>query len=219
MRPTKAHFLRTTAQQESQDEQAELNGLQGYELMCAKLHQDKRRLKGIQSLELRADYKRKQFSEYRPWIEGALSAGSGKQDDVLMTMLIWAMDISEFDTALRLAEYALFHELSVPNFDRSLGCIVVEEFADQAKKARDLKQPFELEWLTQTQTLTLHADMPDEVRAKLYREIGELQKESELELALANFKRALELDNSVGVKGSIDRLEKQLAKNANPPDS
>ena len=52
--------------------------------------------------------------------------------------------------------------------------------------------------------------MPDEVKAKLLREMGELEKESEPETALAHFKRALELDSQISVKGAITKLEKQL---------
>ncbi len=67
-------------------------------------------------------------------------------------------------------------------------------------------------YLEQVNQMTSEQDMPDQVRAKLLRELGEGLKEAQPDIALAYLKRALELDQDVGVKGSITQLEKAIEK-------
>ncbi|WP_053067785.1 phage terminase small subunit [Muribacter muris] len=214
--PARAHFLRVTAENETaQSPQKSLAGLKGYDLVLASLNVHKRSLKQLQSTERKIAFKRQVFPEYQPWIDGALSAGTGAQDTVLMTMLVWAIDIDAFDTALKIARYALFHDLVMPeHFNRTTACVVVEEIAAKATKARETQQPFEANVLVQVNELitAFDADMPDPVRAKLLRELAELIEESEPENALAYYARAIELDGNCGAKGLRSRLEKKLAK-------
>lgn len=211
--PARAHFLQMTAESESRSERDNMAGLQGYDLILAQLNAHKRQLKQIQSMERKAEFKRRIFPEYKPWIDGTLNAGTGVQDGVVMQWLVWCIDMENFEYALKIAEYALFHDLVLPErFQRTLATTIAEEFADIAKRARDSKKSFDLAYLTQVNTLTAESDMPDEVRAKLLREMGELEKESDPELALIHLKRALELDANVGVKGSIAKIEKRLEK-------
>lgn len=213
MRPTRANRLRKEAEKFSASEANELSGLKGYDLILTQLNTHKRQLKQIQSMERKADFKRSIFPEYQPWIDGTLQAGTGVQDGVLMQWLVWSIDINDLDYALKIAEYALFHDLVLPErFQRTLATTVVEEFANVAKRARESQKPFELSYLIKANELTADHDMPDEVKAKLLREMGELEKESEPETALAHFKRALELDSQISVKVAITKLEKQLEK-------
>lgn len=213
MRPTKAHYLRVMAQQSAVQAEHSTAGLQGYALIAAQLAAHKRQLKQIQSMSRKAEFKRKIFPEYRPWIEGVLNAGSGKQDDVVMTWLVWAMDMGDFNTALHIARYALMHDLAMPEqFNRTVATVTCEEIATSAKKARDGQQPFELSYLKQAEQLTQGFDMPDEVRAKLYRELAEFSAESDPIGALNYCIQALELDNRIGVKGLKAKLEKRLAQ-------
>ncbi|WGE78035.1 phage terminase small subunit [Actinobacillus equuli subsp. haemolyticus] len=190
-----------------------LDGLTGYELLRIQLSTHQRQLKQLQSVERKIEFKKGIFAEYQPWIDGALSAGTGAQDEVLMTWLVWCADISNYDYFVKIAEYALFHELALPiRYERTLGTTIAEEIADAAKRARDLGNDFDLTVLTKINELTAGEDMPDQVRAKLIREIAEREVEQDLTLALSHFKRAFELDESIGVKGIIAKLEKQLDK-------
>lgn len=84
MRPTKRHFLETTAALASAAESAELEQFDDYEKMLHLLARHKKDLSNIQSMEKRAEYKKQILPDYLPWIEGALKAGTGKQDNVLM---------------------------------------------------------------------------------------------------------------------------------------
>lgn len=220
MRPTRASRLRKEAEKLAQtDPQAQsLAGLTGYDLLLAQLNAHKRQMSQVQSMERRAEIKANIFAEYQPWIDGVLQAGTGVQDAVLMTWLVWCIDANLLDYAIKIADYALFHDLVLPErFNRTLATTVAEEFADLSKKARSAKKPFEVAYLEQVQQLTENHDMPDEVRAKLLRELGEGLKESQPETALAHLKRALELDQDVGVKGSISQLEKAIEKAEKEP--
>lgn len=218
--PARAHFLRTTAESESTQSTGSLAGLQGYELMLAQLNTHKRSLKQLQSVERKIEFKRKVFAEYQPWIEGVLSAGSGVQDAVLMTMLVWAIDIGNYPTALAIAKYALFHDLVMPEqFDRTTACVIAEEIALQAKTARDRKAEFDVAVLQQTHELTAEFDMPDPVRARLLREIAEIWADVEPEKTLEIVNRAIELDANCGAKPIRTKLEKILNQQPEQPQS
>lgn len=213
MSPARAHFLRATAENESNQATESLEGLQGYELMLVQLNTHKRSLKQLMSVERKIEFKRSVFHEYQPWIDGALSAGTGVQDAVLMTMLVWAIDIGNYPTALAIAKYALFHDLAMPEqFDRTTACVIAEEIALQAKNARDRKAEFDVDVLLQTHELTAEFDMPDQVRARLLREIAELWYEIEPEKTLEIVNRAIELDANCGAKPIRTKLEKILSK-------
>ena len=59
--------------------------------------------------------------------------------------------------------------------------------------------------------MTLAADMPDEVRAKLHKITGlVLRAEQQPEQALEHLARAMQLDVNAGVKKDIERLEREL---------
>lgn len=220
MSPARAHFLQKLAESETATpNRASLEGLKGYDLVLAQLKAHQRQLKGLQSIERRIEFKRTVFAEYLPWIDGTLAKGSGVQDAVISTTLIWAIDIGDYPTALRIAQYVLMHDLAMPEqFERTPATALVEELADAAKKARDQKQPFEASVLKQANELTAEFDMPDQVRAKLLRELGELIQETEPQTALEHYNRAISLDAQCGAKGLRDRLEKQLAKQAEEQD-
>ncbi|MDE4029393.1 phage terminase small subunit, partial [Glaesserella parasuis] len=74
--------MRVTAELAQSSEQAQLENLDEYEKMLYLLARHKKDLKAIASMEQRASYKKSILHHYLPWIEGALSAGNGKQDNV-----------------------------------------------------------------------------------------------------------------------------------------
>lgn len=226
--PAQAHFMRATAAAES-SAAAEDNPLAlatGYELMLHKLATDRRRLKEVQSMELKAELKRELLPEYVPYVEGVLAAGTGVQDDVLMTVLIWRIDAGDGRGAMEIARYAIAHQLSLPDqYQRTTSTLIAEEFADAAKRARDGGYPVDATALKDVLELTLGQDMPDQVRAKLHKEIGLSLSLSIVDqpltpdvmitgaAALEHMKRAMELNDKVGIKKEIQKLEREL-KNA-----
>ena len=213
MRPTKRHFLEVSAAIANAAETEDLSDFTDYEKMCRILARHRKDLKNIQSTERKATFKKQILPDYLPWITGALSAGTVKQDNVLMTWCVWAIDCGEYHLALQIADYAVFHDLRLPEpFTRTLGTLLAEEFADQAKTAQAANQPFEVAYLEQVQRITAECDMPDESRARLLRELGLLLVEKNPEQALQYLERALGLDQKIGVKGDIKKLRKKLSK-------
>jgi hypothetical protein len=175
-----------------------LAGASRYELMLAKLATDRRRLKQLQSVERKVAVKREVLPEYADYVAGALEGGRGAQDDVLVTVMVWRIDVGDYDGALAIAVYALQHRLTLPD---------QYEAALIALKAEGGK--FDVDRLLQVATLTEASDMPDQVRAKLHKAIGYALQDDPA-TALPYLRRAVELDDRVGAKKDIERLEKAL---------
>lgn len=187
-----------------------------YELMLAKLAEDKRALKGIQSIEKKIELKRQRLPEYAAWIEGRLMAETLAQDDVLATVLIWRIDTGDIAGALNIAEPMLANGLKLPeHYQRDLATAVVEEIADRATGA-DGGNVTTAD-LLRVAALTESCDMPDEVRSKLHKALGLSLREQSPAQALEHLQRALQLNARAGVTKEITKLEKQLAGSAKTP--
>lgn len=190
-----------------------------YELMLHKLAEDKRRLKDIKAVERKIAVKAELLPEYLPWVEGALEAGSGRQDDVLMTVFVWAIDIGQFPLALRICAYAIEHGLTMPDqYQRDVPSVMAEELADGAIKAIEAEQTADLASIEQTLALVAGQDMHDPILAKLYKAYGyALRQAGRLVEAQQALQRALQLFDKVGVKKDIERLETAI-KNSPPAE-
>lgn len=219
--PARRHFQRTSAASSKAAEGISTRkDANQYELMLYKLAEDKRRLHDIQSMERKAEVKRELLPDYAPWVEGVLQGQQGVQDDVLMTVMIWRIDAGDYVGALEIARYAIKHKLSMPDqYKRTTACLIAEEMAEMAIKAHDGGMAINAEPLQQAAEITAEEDMPDEVRAKLYKAIGYAMSSEKplLSKALDYFKRALNLHDKVGVKKDIEKLEREL-KNSTGAD-
>lgn len=201
----------------------------------------KRKLKALQSIEHRAHLKRELLPQFEAWVTGVLDASAiasakdpafrAPQDDVVMNVLIWRLDVGDIDQAVDLFAFARDHGWLLPaNFKRNLSTFVVEEAGEFANNELDAGRPAPLAPLSVLQHLVDQDDMPDEVRARLHKAIGREfarraeapiadgepvmagQKRARLEEALAQLQRAFELDKQSGVKGDIARLQKAIGK-------
>lgn len=217
--PARSHFARVTAARAAAAAAPgqTMVGATPYELMLAKLAADRRALKGVQSVTRKIELKRKLLPEYADYIAGVLCGGRGAQDDVLVTAMVWRIDIGDFDGALDIARYALAHGLSLPDqFERSLACLVAEQFADAALSTYMDGRTFDAARLELVNSLTADADMHDQVRAKLYKALGYALEEPDPTRALEYLRRALSLNDRVGVKKDIDRLSKLVEATSRP---
>lgn len=240
--PALAHRQRKLAQQSAttakkaakagqapeMDEAAEGNS--EYRSLLASLHNDLRALSGIQSIEKRIEKKRKLILPYLPWVKGALEIGEREkapQDEIVVTAMIWALDIQNWELAIEIAAHCIRHGLQLPErYNRTLPCLVVEEIATAAIAAPGSVDSDTL----RTAILIAEGDMPDQVKAKIYRAMGEsIAAEAEafdpnaataraggkaalVDAALRALKRALELNAKVGVKKLIEQLEREAKK-------
>lgn len=223
--PAKRHYTRTlSAVEASQRKPAELmTGATAYEQHMMMLQQDRLRLKQVQSDEGKAALKRDMLPAYAPYLEGVLAANTGAKDELVTTLMVWAIDVGAFESALQIADYVLRHKLDMPDrFRRTTGCLVAEEIAEAALKSQASGGEFNADVLARATHLTAEQDMPDEVRAKLYLASGRavLRNVNDetpppvavLEQCVADLKRAIELHGSCGGKKDLERAERLLKK-------
>lgn len=213
--PARRHFLKAAAAKVAVPDGGGLRDATQYERMLMKLAEDKRRLKQIQSNQAKAEYKRQVLPDYLPWVEGVLSAGTGLQDDVLMTVMLWAVDAGSYEVALAIGAYALQFKLAMPDvYKRDAANTLAEEIAEAAKRARDEKSAFDVAVLQGVLALTEPCDMFDPVRAKLLKETGLAIEQTDPQAALDYLARAKSLDDKVGVVKDIERITRTLKNSA-----
>ena len=199
-----------------------------YRMQMVQMGEDLRRLHGIQSLERKIDAKREMISRYDLWIDGALSAETAVQDEIVTIVLVWAIDIADWPRALRLAAHVLKHALVLPErYKRTAATLIAEEVATAGLTPTPT---VDLATLQTVDDLTARNDMPDEVRAKLQKAIGLAfrarvetydtsdgsavagGKSAMVATALAHLQRALQLDPKCGVKKTIEQLQRESKK-------
>jgi len=192
----RARILQEQAQQAS-PYGTELTG-DAYGLMRVKLSQDKGRIGQVQSHERRAELKAKLLPEYFDWIETAITKGTGAQDQVLTTIMVWAFDAGVYELGLQIAEYVIRHRMPMADdYKRSPAAIVIDELSNAYLKGqwapRDLYVDAEgtrqlvpidatghpaaararaAALLIAADKLTESQDAPDQARAKLQKAIA-----------------------------------------------
>ncbi|PKP91446.1 MAG: terminase [Alphaproteobacteria bacterium HGW-Alphaproteobacteria-16] len=215
-----------------------------YRLQLAELGDCLRQLKQIQAREAKIARKRELIATFDPWVAGILDAhrsgAAPVQDDIVLTMMVWSLDIEDHDRALPLIGYVLENDLDMPErYTRTAPTVIAEIAADSAIARIGLGEIPDLGFLTLVEEMTSEKDMIDEVRAKLHKSIGltltaiaaapadEADAEAEnraggrraaLAAAVPHLKRALHLHSKAGVKKELDKAERQLAKESSPPE-
>lgn len=210
--PAQRHAMRVSAMKAARREDNPLRHATPYEQMLVKLAADRRTLKEIHSKERKAEKKRELLPFYLPWVTGVLENGTGTQDAILMTVMLWRLDAGDIPGALEIARYALRYNLSMPEYHhRTAPYMLAEEVALAALRARDAGQPVDATVLLDTLNLTREADMPDEVRARLHKVTGlTLRDAGQLADAMTHLQRASQLDRNAGVRKDIERLTREL---------
>ncbi|AZP30626.1 phage terminase small subunit [Acinetobacter pittii] len=201
-----------------------------YEQQLLQLNSDKNRLKNIQSKQNKIELKRQLLPNYKPYVEGILEVKPGVQDAVITEILVWAIDIGDYDFALDIAEYVLEHGLKLPDrFERSEACFITEDIADEFLKtlktdvAVDITVLERLEQLITDESLVQSKrDMPDEVKAKLYLALGKTEMrfvtgEELVDLVHATRARdfldqACKLDDKCGGRTDLNKMTKLASK-------
>lgn len=174
------HFLKHSAKAAAVTaaEFGTMQNLNAYELQLAQLNNDRSRLKQIQSTEGKVKLKQALLPAYIPYVDGVIEANQGVQDEVFMTILVWCIDVADYSKALEMAEFALTHNMLMPDrFARTTAVLVTEEVANAYLKALktsadvDLEVLYQLEKLLDVEGLSEDdvkiRDMPDQVKAKL----------------------------------------------------
>lgn len=217
--PARKHFEQVTAAKAAgAATPGEQQKGEQYELHAAALWEARRTLKGIKSVQNKIEKKRELLPDYLPYINGVLAEGNGAKDDVLMTLMIWCIDIGDFEKALEIGAYAMKHDLDTPDqYDRDTVSILAEEIAEGVKTQLE-KESADADALANVMARTVAIvgdhDMHDQIKAKLHKSYGyALRAAEDHEEALEQLKQALSLNERIGVKQDIQQLERQL-KNA-----
>lgn len=207
-----------------------------YRVLLAVLHEDLRTLSETQSITARNPMKAEMQVKFQPWVDGVLKtgqAGAAAQDEIVVTMMIWAIDYRDIDRALTIADHVLAHGLTLPErYNRTAACLIAEDIATVALAEPD---QVTMQQLLRTAVLTEDRDMPDQARAKLAKAIGRASvaaaaafdptadnapaggKGALIEAAIAAFGEAIRLDKNVGAKKDLQAAEAELKKLAPPP--
>ena len=206
-----------------------------------RLTHDLRQLKDTKAIDRKIAAKRLMLPEYAAWVDGQLAAGRATEarelpvtiaNDVLPTMMVWAIDVGDWPRALELASHVLRFDVALPaRYERDAPTLIVEEVAEAALKIQLKGQRFPLDVLEQVEDMTAEIDMHDQPRAKLAKAIGiELVAAADATesgplgatfltmRALEKLRRAQDLNDRVGVKGVIRQLEKTLGDHAASTD-
>lgn len=172
-----------------------------------KFFNDWESLAGIQSHakknELKADF----LPYYLPWIEGTIAAGISGQNDMLVKLMVWALDTHDFTTATNIAEFALLNNMAMPEpFTRDVATFYAEQFASEI--IGNIDDPSEyVELLAKAIDITNASDMPDQARAKLYRAYGNALKADKPSDAITAYEKAISIDKTVGAKTDLAKLK------------
>lgn len=180
--------------------------------MALKFWNDFENLSNIQSISHKKELKAELLPSYLPWIEGTIAEGIGSQDDMLVKLMVWCLDTHEFEVATDIAEYALLNDFVMPEpFNRDVATVFVEQLSDEMlKEVEDVATHADL--IQRAIDSTTGQDMPDQVRAKLYRVLGESLKDAKPSEAINAYEKAIKLDDKVGCKKNLEQLRKAIAE-------
>ncbi|MGP0818792.1 phage terminase small subunit [Serratia sp. CY84334] len=215
--PAQRHMMRVSAVEAAQRVDDSLRHATAYEQMLVKLAADRTKLKQIHSVEKKAEHKRAMLPFYAPWVAGVLAEGRGAQDDILMTVMQWMLDADDIPGALEIAPYALKYRLKVPNNKRPVAYLLAEEVALSAERSRKAGRPASIDDLRAAIEMTAAEDMPDMVKAKLFKVTGLMLSDcGDYAQALEHLARAMQLDGHAGVRKEIQKCESALKPKPTP---
>ncbi|WP_154951007.1 phage terminase small subunit [Klebsiella michiganensis] len=220
--PAQKHFQKVMAERHGKTDEQSDTARTAHEQIMHRLRMDQSALKRVQSDQAKAAMKRQLLPHYEGWIEGTLDGDSGRQDEVIVTLMVWAIDAGDYALAVRIGRYVVTHGLLMPDrFNRTAATVLVDEICDpilvqvKADDATDVT-PY-LAVLDEVADFTSGSDMPDVVRAKLCKARAFALRNGTTEeqiTALELLRQALTLDAGAGVKKEIDRLARVVKKAA-----
>lgn len=220
--PAQKHFQKVMAERHGKTDDLSDAARTAHEQIMHRLRMDQSALKRVQSDQAKAAMKRQLLPHYEGWIEGTLDGDSGRQDEVIVTLMVWAIDAGDYVLAARIGRYVVTHGLLMPDrFNRTAATVLVDEICDPILvqvKADDTTDvtPY-LAVLDEVAEFTAGSDMPDVVRAKLCKVRAFALRNGTTEeqaTALELLRQALTLDAGAGVKKEIDRLARVVKKAA-----
>ncbi|EKR9385275.1 MULTISPECIES: phage terminase small subunit [Raoultella] len=220
--PAQRHFQQVMAERRGGSDQRDAETRTAHEQILFRLHMHKSSLSQIQSRQAKAAVKASILPEFEGWIDGTIEGDSGRTDPVITTLMVWAVDCSDYALALRIGRYVVKHGLSMPedNYRRPAPTVLTEEICNPILNIATTDAGAELAgyiaMLDELAEIVADSDMPDEVRAKLckvrafcLRNTEDAETKGE---ALKLFREAMSLNPGAGVKREIASLVSALKK-------
>lgn len=192
------------------------NARKHLKLMEAGLDEDLARLKAIQSLAGKQDLKRTELlPKYQDYIHRYLESGLVMPNRVLVQVLVWLFDTTQFDDALELADIAIeqgqlmperFKRRDIQTFVADAVC----EWAYAEYQAGRSPEPYLSNLLPRVDG---EWELTEQIPSKYHKLIGMRAMEAEeWETALKHLERSTELYAKAGNDTRIDKCRKGLAK-------
>ncbi|MFH0364388.1 phage terminase small subunit [Escherichia coli] len=227
--PAQKHFQQVMADRRGDSAAQQSVVRTAHEQILHRLRLDQTSLKAVQSTETKAVMKRDMLPNYQGWIDGTLEGDSGRQDEVITTLMLWAIDCQDYPQALKIGRYVVKHGLSMrDDFKRTAPVLLAEEISNQVLNIATVDAGADLSGyaalLDEVAAIVEGSDMPDEVASKLckargFSRRGSSDNETKGE-ALKLFRRATELNPNAGVKREMQALTRDLKKlAASQPDA
>ncbi|RKG32417.1 phage terminase small subunit [Acinetobacter tianfuensis] len=169
-------------------------------------------LKDNKSVQDKIELKKQWLPEYYGYIDGCLAISPSAQNTSLVNLMIWAVDAGQYELAVRIAEYALLNDMVMPEgHSRGIAEFITEQCANDFNDDIDLAIE-NAEVIQRIIDLGVGEQMVDQVRAKIFRSLGDALNEAQPVEALNAYKNALRLNSKVGCKKEVTALEKLLNK-------
>lgn len=172
-------------------------------------------LSGMKSIQDRIALKAEWLPEYYGYIDGCLAVSPAAQNTTLVHLMIWACDVNDFELAVKIAEYVVLNDMVMPEgYSRSTAEFVTEQCAEVFIDDDELAIA-NATLIERIISLGEGEPMVDEVRAKIYRALGDALNQAQPIEAVTAYKNALRYNPKAGCKKNLDQLEKRLRQPAN----
>ncbi len=113
--PAQQHWQNVMAQRAGRaNEGVDHAARTAHEEVLYRLRLAQARLKGVQARSAKAAIQKRVVAGIFPaGLEGTLEADGGQQDEVIATLMVWAIDCGDLPLALRIGAYVVHHNLII----------------------------------------------------------------------------------------------------------
>lgn len=192
------------------------NARKHLKLMEASLNEDLARLKAIPNLAGKQDLKRTELlPKYQEYIQRYLESGLQLQNRVLVQVMVWLFDTTQFDDALELADIAIEQGQRLPDgFKRKdIQTFVADAVGDWAYaeyEAGRSPEPYLSDLLPRVDG---EWTLPEQIPSKFHKLIGMRAMDAEQwDVALLHLERATALYPKAGCSTRIEKCRRVLSR-------
>lgn len=169
-------------------------------------------LSHIKGKDLKVAKKHDWYPDYLGFIEGSIAVSPATQNDALLHLMVWAIDVGDLNTAVKIGQFAVLNNMVMPGkYTRGVAELLTENCAEALLADPDLLTQ-SVELIQRIIDVGYGQDMVNEARAKIYKAQGFALMESQPSEALRAFQTAYRLHDRVGVKKEMDKLERLVKR-------